>query len=248
MKEKIPKVDSEPLYIKVRKHLLSMMENGFFSETNKLPSEENLAKALGVSRSVLRDVLAIFEAEGYISRRRGIGTLLHREIVNAKTRLDIEKEFLDLISDCGYQAAIAWVRVSEVEAPAAIARRLSLIPGATLLAVTRLVVADGIPAIYCTDYLGKNGIKKNPYDEKELHKPIFYFLEKYCLEQVSHNLTEIEPICADETIAKVLKIKEGTPIFYMSEVGYNADSRPVLLSEEYHNPAILKYNILRKKF
>ena len=244
----IPKVDSEQLFTKVRKLLLDMLETGAFANTEKLPSEENLAKSLGVSRSVLRDVLAIFEAEGYITRRRGVGTIINRHIINTRTRLDIEKEFLELISDAGYTPKIDFVNVKYEAADCSLAQKLSIEKGSKITAVERLVLADNRPAIYCIDYIAKKLVKVQHYTESELHKPIFHFLEKYCYEEVSHNLTRVMPVVADSKIAGLLQVEEGTPLFYMSETGYNIENQPILLSREYHCTDILNYSILRKKF
>ncbi|WP_051533688.1 GntR family transcriptional regulator [Desulfitibacter alkalitolerans] len=244
----IPKVDSEQLFTKVRKLLLDMLETGAFANTEKLPSEENLAKSLGVSRSVLRDVLAIFEAEGYITRKRGIGTLVNRHIINAVTRLDIEKEFMELINDAGYTPKIAFVNVEKQRAASDIAQGLAIDEGQEIIAVERLVLADNMPAILCTDHIASSLVLVREYSNDELFKPIFYFLEKYCNEEVVHNLTKVEPVLAKSRISSLFNIEEGVPLFYMSEVGYNIYNRPVLLSKEYHNPKILSYSILRKKF
>lgn len=55
-----------------------------FAETNtsdRLPSEENIAGQLGVSRVKIRDVLSQLEAAGYVTRKRGVGTLINRYVL-----------------------------------------------------------------------------------------------------------------------------------------------------------------------
>src|SRR5210317_266201 len=43
---------------------------------SKLPSEPKLAKELGVSRATLREAMRIFETQGLIHRRQGVGTFV----------------------------------------------------------------------------------------------------------------------------------------------------------------------------
>ncbi|HDL64590.1 MAG TPA: GntR family transcriptional regulator, partial [Proteobacteria bacterium] len=54
------KIDNQPLSEKVKNVLLKMMKDGAFGRSGRLPSEDKLAENLGVSRTVIRDVLASF--------------------------------------------------------------------------------------------------------------------------------------------------------------------------------------------
>lgn len=63
-------MDKPPVKLstKVLKELLTLLREGFFGDAETLPREEDLAKILQVSRTVIRDVLKILEQEGYIIR------------------------------------------------------------------------------------------------------------------------------------------------------------------------------------
>ena len=54
--------------------LRSRIENGDFGVNALFPTEDRLCAEEGVSRYALREALAMLEAEGLISRRRGAGT------------------------------------------------------------------------------------------------------------------------------------------------------------------------------
>ena len=76
-----------------------------FAETNtsdRLPSEENIAGQLGVSRVKIRDVLSQLEAAGYVTRKRGVGTLINRYVLAEAARLDIDSTYVDIVASCGY--------------------------------------------------------------------------------------------------------------------------------------------------
>ena len=64
------KLEYVRLSTKLQNHLLGLLKEGAFDATGKLPPEEELAAMLGVSRTLLRDVLNGLEREGYIIRRR----------------------------------------------------------------------------------------------------------------------------------------------------------------------------------
>ncbi len=97
----------------IRAQLLSDMREGIYADAQRLPRESVLAEKLGISRTQLRDILASLEREGFITRRHGVGTVINRHVLNAYTRMDIEIEFLDMIRQSGYQAAVASVHVSD---------------------------------------------------------------------------------------------------------------------------------------
>ena len=57
------------------------------SDSDRLPSEENMAAQLGVSRVKVRDELSKLEAAGYVTRKRGVGTLVNRYVLQEAARL-----------------------------------------------------------------------------------------------------------------------------------------------------------------
>jgi len=116
MKVAFPKIDNQLLSVKVKNVLLKMMKDGAFGHSGRLPSEDKLAENLGVSRTVIRDVLASFEQKGFILRRRGIGTIINYHVLNLQTRFDLEPEFLDLITEGGYTPRTAFVHIHHQKA------------------------------------------------------------------------------------------------------------------------------------
>ena len=245
--DNFPKIDGELLSQKVKKILLKMMKDGAFNDTGKLPSEEKLARTLGVSRSVIRDVLILFETEGFITRRRGIGTVINEHVLNVASRLDLEKEFLELIAEGGYTPKIFYVHIFHEQAGEEACKKLQLEKGEEIFVVERLITADNIPAIHCVDHFSKNLIVDHNYDEEELKEPIFNFLSNRCNVEIFYNLTEVVPLCVEQGMAEIMSITPGEPILYFDEVGYDIEQKPVLWSKEHHRDGLLRYSFLRKK-
>ena len=73
------------------------MREGAFRGAKYLPSENDLAKRMDVSRTQLRDALARLEREGFISRRHGVGTMINRHVLALAVRMDLEVEFLEMV-------------------------------------------------------------------------------------------------------------------------------------------------------
>ncbi len=69
-------VDSRPLYLQVAEGLKRYLDDGDFKAGDALPTVQELARKLGVSRSTLREALAFLEREGRLTRRHGVGTFV----------------------------------------------------------------------------------------------------------------------------------------------------------------------------
>lgn len=73
----VVKADQRHLYVQVIERLKQDIENGIFKENEKFPSEFELARSLGVSRSTLREALRLLEEEKVIVRKHGVGTFVN---------------------------------------------------------------------------------------------------------------------------------------------------------------------------
>ena len=230
----------------IRARLLSAMREGEYARSERLPRECMLAEKLGISRTQLRDILASLEREGFITRRHGVGTVINRHVLNVRTRVDIEVEFLEMIRRNGRQGEVAWVRVSDGEADERVASQLGVSRGTPVLRVARLCTADDRPAIYCEDVVEKALVQGN-YTEEEMKLPIFHFLQQSCGIYPYMDLTDISAVTADAELAGLLEIAPGAPLLYMDEVDYDIDGRPVFCSRQYFADGLFRHTVMRKK-
>ena len=84
----IGKTLPQQLHERLRK-LISETEPG-----GRLPSEPKLAKQLGVSRATLREAMRIFETQGVIHRRQGVGTFVIPPSQVIETGLEVLESIL----------------------------------------------------------------------------------------------------------------------------------------------------------
>ena len=227
--------------------ILHEIKNGMYKTESKLPPELEIAAYLGVSRSIIRDSLSALEREGFISRKQGVGTIINRHVLAVVTRMDLEEEFLDMISNTGKVPRQRDLTVSYGLADEDLAKKLRIPPDTEVIHVTRVITADEQPAIYCIDSFAKSLIIDNDFDEEDLRKPIFDFLKNKCNTEVFMDLTEVKALPAEKEVASCFQVPSGTPLIFMDEVGYNFKGVPVLHSSEYYNNGIITHMVLRKK-
>lgn len=230
----------------VRDQLLAAMRSGEFAGCDRLPRESVLAEHLGISRTQLRDILSLLEREGFISRLHGVGTVINHHVLDARTRADIEIEFLDMIRQNGYEAEVAFVRFSEETAGKKIAKRLQIPEGTPVIRIARLCTADGRPAIYCEDVIEK-ALAHGEYTLRDLEQPIFHFLKQFCSVVPYMDLTDVRAVVADARLAEIFQIPTGSPLLNMDEVDYDVNGKPVFCSDEYFADGIFRHTIMRKK-
>lgn len=240
-------MSSQPAESKtIRAQILASMQEGAYAACQRLPRESLLAEKIGISRTQLRDILASLEREGFITRRHGVGTIINRHVLNVRTRMDIEVEFLDMIRQSGHQPGVAGVRVSEGTAGRTVAGQLRIPEGTPVLRISRLCTADGRPAVYCEDVFEK-ALVRGDYTSNDLKLPIFHFLQQFCGVYPYLDLTDISPAAADETLAGIFEIPVGTPLLRMDEVDYDIDGKPVFCSKEYFVDGVFRHTVMRKK-
>ena len=230
----------------IRTQLLSAMREGEYAHCDRLPRESVLSEKLGISRTQLRDILASLDREGFITRRHGVGTVINRHVLGAQARMDIEVEFMDMISQSGRTPGVAFVRAAEGAADEKAAGQLGIPVGTPVLKISRLCTADGRPAIYCEDIVEKAKLR-HPYTEAELRQPIFDFLQSVCGLSSYLDLTDLRPVAADAFLSGIFQLPEGTPLLNMDEVDYDIDGAPVFVSREYFADGIFRHTVLRKK-
>lgn len=65
-----------PVFVQVANQIIEAIRSGELALGARLPSENELAKTLGVSRPSVREGLSCLQFEGYIQPRRGSGTIV----------------------------------------------------------------------------------------------------------------------------------------------------------------------------
>lgn len=222
------------------------MKCGEFSKEKRLPRELDLAEKYNISRSQLREILAGIEREGFVTRIHGVGTLINHHVLQAKSRMDIEVEFMDMIKQNGYDPNVTDVAISEEIADEFLANKMKIDKGTAIVRISRICTADGKPAIYCDDFLEKSIIKRD-YSSRDLELPIFHLLKKCCYIESYMDLTQIKAVTANEKIAKALDVSVGTPLLKMEEVDYDILGNIIFYSEQYFINEYFEQTVMRKK-
>ena len=227
--------------------MIEALRKGEFKNSERLPSELELAEHFKVSRSVIRDMLSNLEQAGFVERGRGIGTVIHRDIVQLKNRLDIKSEYYELISEAGYKPSADSVKLYEEVAEEEMAHRLSIDIGDPLICCEKRVLAGDTPVIYSIDRLPRNIFSGLDYTRLDWRRPVFDLLEENCGIVVDTDLASLSAVMGPAFIRDKLALGEEDALVMIDEVGYYKLSYPILHSYGYYTD-FFHFTILRKKF
>ena len=72
----MPDSPAQPLYLKVKRHILSNVASGKWAASSRVPSENELVKSFGVSRMTANRALRELSDEGVLVRIAGVGTFV----------------------------------------------------------------------------------------------------------------------------------------------------------------------------
>lgn len=210
--------------------LLEELRDGIYAAAPQLPSELELAEALGVSRTVVRDALSELERDGYLERVRGIGTLVNRDVLMVENRMDQKLEFNKMICAIGRVPHSDNLMVTRETATPELMERLALDPEKehTLVFVRRRVLADETPVLYSTDILPLALFGGKRLDAIDFSRPIFEIVEQHCRVEVAETLTTLHAVMGTPGIRRQLGLRPEQALLQLDEICYSRTCKPVL--------------------
>lgn len=201
---------------RVRDLLRSELHRGGFPD-GRLPAEEQLMSEFGVSRSAVRDALALLRAEGLVQRVQGVGTIVVHSKVALSLDLNeyhgvVDPEPGSMLSGQMYVQVLDW---REVALPDTATRSLGLPPGHAGLRIDYIGWYRDEPIGLATNYV------RYP-EARELHRDQFrtdwYALLDAAGLPIAETTFLMEASVADEHDAALLRIAPGSPVLLSEQV------------------------------
>ncbi len=136
-----------PKYAQLYGALREWIFEGRYPPGSKLPTEEELARRLGVSRNTARQAIQLLVAERLVSRQAGRGTFVLEDLSTAPVRSDLD-QLMRRAKRLGAGSRRRDARVEEIVADEITRLDLGLAAGAHVMRASHVRIADGIPVGY----------------------------------------------------------------------------------------------------
>lgn len=237
------KVIVESLKDKVEKELKSYIER---TSDNKLPTEEQLATQLGVSRQTIREALANLTQKGYIAKRKGKGNYILKSVLKTEMRVDLSQDFATIIDSLGLEPSQKRTFIQERSGNAEIAKKLELNVNEPLLDFRWDYYADGQLAIQGFVSIPKKLFAEIPEDDMVYGKEnvqIDSLYTNHCSQDVSHNIIKVSATI-DSVISQAFGLDPRTIIMFWDETFYNYLDQPIGICDIFFNPNILQMSMV----
>ena len=225
-----PRLGGALLSAHAAQRLLQEIAAGRWAAADRLPPEVELAAALGVSRTVVRDALSELERGGYIERVRGIGTVVNRGVAALDHRMDRKVEFTRRIAESGRAPHTDHLLVTRQAADADAAAALGMTPGQTVLVVTKRMLADDVPVLLCTDTLPLELFGGRRLDGVDFARPIFDILQQECGIQTTSTIAHLRAVPGAAAERRLLRLGPDKALLELQETCYSRLCRPVVRS------------------
>ncbi len=206
-----------PAYRKMYADLKREIKNGNYQPGSFLPTEAEMEKVFGVSRTTVRKAISMLTQEGYLSVRQGRGTEV--QDISTSQRLNTITSFTETLTQRGYKVTTQGFCLEQIPAPPFIRDAFSLKEGDMVHHLQRVQCADGTPICIIENYLSMSMVPDLDFRESECISLYSHLENRYgiVLKDAMENITAL---AASFTDAQILRVPTGTPLLHSTRITY----------------------------
>jgi GntR family transcriptional regulator len=234
------------LHSRIRDEILKSIENGKYKPLDQLPSEDEIAKKLSVSRSSVRNALLSLEQDGVVLRRHGIGTFVAPYPIRLKNRVDQLNIIPEQITNLGYMPDLSFNESSQISGPSHAHEMMDLDIDEKIMHSKRLYLANKKPAVFIDDYL-RITFDKSEVKWEQFSGNMVEFLENEFNLHIEYTYGWIKSVKPSKEIARILQIEESFPLLTEEQVSYDSKGIPIAYGISYHNSEIMEFDFVGRR-
>jgi GntR family transcriptional regulator len=212
-----------PLHAQIQQLLLDLIDRGELKPGERLPAERDLAALFGVSLAPVRQAILGVVADGFLTRRRGLGTFVRERALDEK--VSILHSMTESLREQHVEIETQVLRQEIVPTSARVARSLETSDPEVLL-LERLAVVEREPVALMRAYLSLRqfpGLDQAPLANRSLYETL---QDHYGVAvERAESVIEVER-CASKDAAK-LGVRTGEPLLRIEGTAFAEHDRPV---------------------
>lgn len=210
----------------------------------RLPSEPELAKKMGVSRATLREAMRTFETQGLIRRRQGSGTYVVGKALALESGLEVLESIETIAGRLGLSISFSDLKTEQLGADEHLASMLNVARGSRLCRVRRVIRAENRPVAYLVDTLPEEILRPDALNEEFRGSVLDLLLSRG--DALTTSRADVSAIGAPSDVARALEIQRGDVLLHFSARLFNAAGRIVDYSLSYFIPGYFHFHIVRR--
>jgi len=210
----------------------------------RLPSEPELAKQLGVSRATLREAMRSFETQGLIRRRQGSGTFVVGKMQVLDSGLEVLESLETLAKRLGLEVSVSDLNIEPLVADEEHAKLLDVPMGEALTRVRRVIRTDNRPVAYLVDVLPE-AILRSKDLPADFHGSVLDLLLGRG-DALASSRANVSAIGATAEVAKAIEIQRGDVLLHFNSQLFSAEGKIVDYSLSYFIPGYFHFHVVRR--
>ncbi|GAE91554.1 transcriptional regulator in cluster with Zn-dependent hydrolase [Gracilibacillus boraciitolerans JCM 21714] len=229
--------------VSVVQQIKNLIENGYYKEKEKLPTEYELAKELDVSRKEINDAFMILEDEKILLRRPGVGVFVHAKPI-LSSGIEQLGSVTEMIRQSGKVPGVQYISAEISEPTDEDKNRFDPLEIEQFAQMERVRTADAEPVVYCIDRVDH---RLMPLEIIHSQESIFEALKTYSNKEIDYAVAYIEPIGYHERISPILNCEPDQALLLLRQMHYTKDHEPVLYSANFFRSDVFSFYVLRKR-
>lgn len=210
-----------PLYYQVKTRLMEKITGGKWNPGHTIPTEIELMKQYGVSRTTVREAVSALVQEGYLVKRQGKGTFVR--VPRLQESLGRLTGFAEESTQHGYAPSAQLIGVTNDLAKDPEFEKLHLPGGDSWVKIERLRLASGEPIAIERSYWPKQIAEI--LCQENLEKAAYYSSLERNKIFLSYAEEDISAMNANKTDAAWLQVKVGSALIEMARLAYDTSEK-----------------------
>ncbi len=210
----------------------------------RLPSEPDLAKQLGVSRATLREAMRSFETQGLIRRRQGSGTFVVGKMQALDSGLEVLESLETIAKRMGLEVSVSDLNIETISADVELAANLNVPVDEKLTRVRRVIRTDNRPVAYLVDILPVDILRADDLPSNFNGSVLDLLLERG--DPLTTSRANVSAIGASADVAKPLEIQRDDVLLHFNSKLFDSNGRLVDYSLSYFIPGYFNFHVVRR--
>lgn len=223
----------QALYLQLCDIYRKKIINGEYKVGERIESEKEIQDLYGVSRITVRQAVDALEKEGYLIKKRGLGTFV---VGSRGITSDIfqYRSFEDIARNSGAEPRMLAGEITVTIPPKDIQQIMNLELNECCMIYKKVGQIDDVRFAYVISYIPMTEVQ-NEEDFKE-------YINQDAFKNPYRTENQIMAILPGEEVSKALHIDSGQPIFYHRSILYNIDDALLGIVDTYYRGDMFSYS------
>ncbi len=220
-----------PLYIQLAKWLEEKIGDNSFPVGSKIPSEGELSEKFHVNRNTIRHAIDTLVKKGMLEKQKGVGTFVRgKSSLYPIHQLGRMTSFVDDFDMSEVDIEDVTISKDVIDAPVDVAEKLMVEPGAKIIKIERVRIADKIPFV-----LERQFYKYDDFAgllKLDIKGSMYRILRENFNADLHRSVQTIRAVKVPKDVADKLEISRSVPCILLESLAYTRENMciEVLLS------------------